>query len=171
MTTYCSTYPPWLTGVVAVDQDRLCLEAAVVVVASQLIMNDGPEYDASVVEVRLAVGGPHVIDVGASDVAQVLAGDVALEDGLEEGRQPEVDVEEVRHVGDVVDLDLAAINTLNQDRVPAPVGRLVTGELRDLRDGDLWWRRVALDVVPDQQLTVHLGGPGAGAGHPGVHLA
>lgn len=112
---------------------------------------------------RLAVGGAHVVDVGTAHVVQVLAGDVSLEDVLEERRQPVVDVEEVRHVGDVVD-DLAAVGALDQHRVPAPVGPVVVLELGDLGDADLGLRRVALDVVPDEQeAAAHVGVPRARA--------
>ena len=80
--------------------------------------------------------------------------------------QPEVDVEEVRHVGDVVD-DLPAVGALDEHRVPPPVGPLVAGGLRDVGNAHLGLRRVALVVVPhEQQPTADVGGPGAGAGHP-----
>ena len=119
---------------------------------------------------RLAVGGAHVVDIGTAHVVQVLRRDVALEDVLEVRRQPEVDVEEVRHVGDVVD-DLAAVGALDEHRVPPPVGPPVVGELRDLRDAHLGLRWVALVVVPDeQQPAAHVGLPRAGAGQPGCAL-
>ena len=150
-------------GVVAVDQDRLGLEAAVVVV--QPVDHEGrPEVRRLRVEVGLTVGGAHVVDVRAADVVQVLRRDVALEDVLEVRRQAVVDVEEVRHVGDVVD-DVAAVGALDQNRVPPPVGPVVAGELRDVGDANFGLRRVALHVVPDeQQAGAHIGVPGAGAG-------
>ena len=152
-------------GVVAVDQDRLGLEATVVVV-QPVDHERGTEVRRLRVEVRLAVGRPEVVDVGPADVVQVLRRDVALEDVLEVRRQPEVDVEEVRHVGDVVD-DLAAVGALDEHRVPAPLGPLVAGELGQFRDAEFGRGWVALVVVPDvQQSTAHVGGPGSGAGQP-----
>ena len=116
------------------------------------------------VQVRLAIGGTHPTDVGTADVMQVLRGDLALKDVLEVRRQPEVDVVEMRHIGDVVD-DLAAIGTLDEHRVPVPVGPLIAGMFRDLGDTDLGLRRVAFVVVPDeQQARAHVGVPGPGAG-------
>jgi hypothetical protein len=116
--------------------------------------------------VRLAVRGAHVAHVGPTDIVQVLRCDVALEDVLEVRRETEVDVEEVRHVGDVVD-DLAAVGALDQDRVPLPVGPLVAGEFGDVGDPHLGRGRIALVVVPHvQQSAAHVGRPGAGAGHP-----
>ena len=112
---------------------------------------------------RLTVGGAQVVDVGPADVVQVLRGDVALEDVLEVRRQPEMDVEEVRHVGDVVD-DVAAVGALDEDAVPPPVGPFVAGGLGNLGDPDRGVRRIALVVVPDeQQAAAHVGRPRPGA--------
>jgi len=104
------------------------------------------------VEVGLAVGRAHVVDIGSADVVQILRGDVALEHVFEVRGQTEVDVEEVRHIGDVVD-DLAAVAALDEHRVPPPVGPLVVGEFGDLRNTHLFLRWIALVVVPDEQQT------------------
>src|SRR6476659_4254192 len=63
-----------------------------------------------------------------------------------------MDVEEMRHVGDVVD-DVAAVGALDEDRVPPPIGPVAAGELRNIGDLNLWWRWFALVVVPDEQQT------------------
>ena len=121
--------------IVAVDQDRLGLVAAVVVV-QPVDHERRPEVRRLRIQVRLAVGGTQVVHVGPAHVVQVLRGDVALEDVLEVRRQTEVDVEEVRHVGDVVD-DLAAIGALDEHPVPLPVRPLVARGLRNLGDPHL----------------------------------
>jgi hypothetical protein len=75
-----------------------------------------------------------------------------------------VDVEEVRHVGDVVD-DLAAIAALDEHRIPPPFGPFVAGGFGDVRNPDLLRRRVALVVIPDeQQSATDVGGPRPGTG-------
>src|SRR5690606_6719158 len=101
-------------------------------------------------------------DVLTTGRVHVLRGGVALEDVLEVARERVVDVEEVRHVDDVVD-DLTAVGALDAQALPAPVRPLVGAVTGDLRDGDVLRRRVALRVVPDVQLAVALEGrPGAG---------
>ena len=100
----------------------------------------------------------------------VLRGDMAFEDVLEVRRQRSVDVEEVRHVDDVVD-DLAAVG-VDDGGVPMPVGPLVTGRALDPRDRHLRRRRLALGVVPHEQHPVLLEGrPRRGAGQPRHPLA
>ena len=81
----------------AVDQDRFGLEAAVAVV-QPVDHERRPEVRGLRVQMGFAVGGAHALDVGATDVVQVLRGDVPLEDVLEVRRKAEVNVEEVRHV-------------------------------------------------------------------------
>jgi hypothetical protein len=95
---------------VAVDQNRLCLEAAVAVV-QPVDHERRAEVRRLGIQVRFAVRRPEIVDVGAAHVVQILRGDVAFEDVLEVRRQTEMDVEEVRHVGDVVD-DVAAVGAL-----------------------------------------------------------
>ncbi|CRK50281.1 conserved hypothetical protein [Rhodococcus sp. RD6.2] len=158
-------------GVVAVDQDALDLVTAVVVV--QPVDHEGrAEVRGLGVQHRLAVLGAHGTDVRPAVVLQVLAGDMALEDVLEVLRESEVNVEEVRHVDDVVH-DLAAVRALDLEAVPLPVGPVVGQDLREFRDRDVLRRRVALGVVPDEQHSVALQRrPRTGAGErrntPGV---
>ncbi|AAS02856.1 hypothetical protein MAP_0539 [Mycobacterium avium subsp. paratuberculosis K-10] len=148
--------------VVAVDQDRLGLVVAVAVV-QPVDHERRTEVGRLRIQVCLTVRRAEVVHVGAAHVVQVLRRDVALEHVLEVCRQPEMDVEEVRHVGDVVD-DVAAVGALDEDAVPPPVGPLVAVRLRDLRDADGRVRRVVLVVVPDeQQPAPHIGGPRPGA--------
>ena len=79
--------------------------------------------------------------------------------------QRAVDVEEVRHVDDVVD-DLAAVG-VDDGGVPEPVGPLVAGRALDPGDGHVRGRRLALGVVPDEQHAVLLQGRSRrGAGQP-----
>ena len=66
-----------------------------------------------------------------------------------------MDVEEMRHVHDVVD-DLAAVGVLDVQRVPGPVSPLVEVRRVDPRDHHVVRRRVALRVVVDEQLLVLL---------------
>src|SRR3954469_1841620 len=95
---------------------------------------------------------------------------MALEYVLEVRRETEMDVEEVRHVGDVVD-DVAAVRPLDEDRIPPPVGPVVAGDLRDVRNADLWWRWLALAVVPDEhQSASDISGPRSSAGQSGCAL-
>ena len=128
--------------VVAVDQDRLGLVVAVFVV-QPVDHERRAEVGRLRIQVRLTVRGAQIVDVRPADVVQILRGDVALEDVLEVRREAEVDVEEVGHVGDVVD-DVATVGALDQDRVPAPVGPVAAGELGDVGDLHLGLRRVAL---------------------------
>ena len=87
---------------------------------------------------------------------------MTLEHVAEVGREREVDVEEVRHVDDVVD-DLAAVSVDSQG-VPGPVRPLIRVGALDPRDGHLGRRHVALRVVPHEQLLVLLESqPGPGA--------
>ena len=68
------------------------------------------------------------------------------------------------HVDDVVD-DLAAVGALDDHRVPRPLGPVVAVRAVDAGDAHLVGRRIALGVVPDEQLPVPFEGrPGAGAG-------
>ncbi len=91
-----------------------------------------------------------------------------FEDVLEMRWHRTVDVEEVRHVDDVVD-DLAAVG-VDHRGVPVPVGPLIALGALDTRNGHAVRRRVALGVVPDEQHAVLLErGPRPGArqlGHP-----
>ena len=108
--------------VVAVDQHAL--HGRVVVVVPQVVDHVGRPEVRRLRAQRVLVAGAVVAaarDVRPGPGPQVLRGDVALEHVLEVGREREVDVEEVRHVDDVVD-DLAAVRALDQDRVPGPVG-------------------------------------------------
>src|SRR5699024_5005144 len=93
-----------------------------------------------------------------------------LEHVLEVRGEGVVDVEEVRHVGDVVH-DLAAVGVLHQDRVPGPVAPLVTVGGVDVRDVHAVGGWVPLGVVPDEQLAVPLQrAPGLGSGAQGHPL-
>ena len=93
---------------------------------------------------------------------QVLGRNLSFEDIFEVGRQPEVDVVEVRHVSDVVD-DLAAVGTFDEHRVPVPAGPFIAGLFRNLGNADPGLGRVAFMVVPDeQQARAHIGVPGTG---------
>ena len=93
---------------------------------------------------------------------EVLSGDLTFEDVLEVRREGVVDVVEVRHVDHVVD-DLAAVGSLDDHGVPGPVGPFVAVRTLDTRNHDLFGRRIALGVVPDEELTVLLEGrPRAG---------
>src|SRR5439155_1728554 len=89
------------------------LEAAVVVV-QPVDHERGAEVGRLGIQVRLTISGAHVVDVRTTDIVQVLRGDVALEHVLEIRRQTEMDVEEVRHVGDVVD-DVPAVTVQHLD--------------------------------------------------------
>src|ERR1700744_946800 len=151
--------------VVAVDQDRLGLVVAVFVV-QPVDHERRAEVGRLGIQVRFTVRGAQIVDVGTADVVQILRGDVAFENVLEVRGQTEVDVEEVGHVGDVVD-DVAAVGALDQGRVPPPFGPLVAGRLGNLRDLPLGLRRVLFMVVPDeQQPATHVGRPGPGTGQP-----
>ncbi len=92
----------------------------------------------------------------------VLGGHVPFEDVLEVAREREVHVVEVRHVDYVVD-DLAAVRTLDAQRIPGPVGPFRGPESLDLGNRHVGGRRVALWIVPDVELSVALDGrPGPG---------
>ena len=116
------------------------------------------------------LGLPRFADVGSSRTVHVLRGDMAFEDILEMRWQRSVDVEEVRHIDDVVD-DFAAVG-VHDGGVPMPVGPVVIRRSLDSRDGDLRRRGVALGVVPYEQHSVLFeGGPRRGAGQPRCPLA
>ena len=146
---------------VAVDQDDLGLEALVVDVEPvdhvrrSVVGRLGLEEELGVaVAPRL---------VGPALRLHELGGLGALEDVAEAGREREVHVVEVRHVGDVVD-QLAAVGALDRDGVPAP-GRVgLVGlaqrlaDTRQLRRQDAVVGRRSLGVVPHQQLAVADGG-------------
>ncbi len=152
--------------VVAVDQDRLGLVVAVAVV-QPVDHERRPEVRRLRIQMRLTVRRPQIVDIGPAHVVQILRGDVALEDVLEVRRQTEVDVEEVRHIGDVVD-DVAAVGPFDEDAVPPPVGPLVAGRLGNLGDPDRGVGWIALMVVPDkQQPAAHIGRPRPSARHSG----
>ncbi len=137
---------------VAVDQDDLGQEALVVGV--EPVDHVGrPEVGGLRLEDQVLVAVALVLHVRPSGRLHELRGLVTLEHVAEVRREREVDVEEVRHVDDVVD-DLAAVRVVDLDDVPGPVGVLVGAD-----SGELGRKRVhvggaALGVVPDQELVV-----------------
>ncbi len=149
--------------VVAVDQHRLDLDALVVV---PQVVDHVRRPVVRRLRTYLHVTG--VVrahrDVRPPARRQVLGRDMAFEHVLEVRREREVDVEEVRHVDGVVD-DLTAVRVLDHHRVPRPVAPLAAERGVDARDRDVLRRRVALRVVPHEELLVLLQcdpRPGAG---------
>ncbi len=95
--------------------------------------------------------GPHAADVGPAVVLQVLRRDVALEDVLEVLVEAEVDVEKCA-MSTTLSTISRQLEPSTHDAVPLPVGPLVGEHLRQARNRDVVRRRVALGIVPHEEL-------------------
>ena len=130
-------------------------------------MNDGPKYDATEV-VPSICGFAGLAHVGRPCAVHVLGRDMAFEDVLEVGWQRAVNVEEVRHVDDVVD-DLAAVDlttvvyqcqSVHSSLVAPSIRGMVTSGGGGLRSGSF-----QTNSIPSCSSVVHVA-VRAEPGHP-----